>query len=150
MHWGAFRASLDTTLALGFLYMIRCSLHGAALKKNVPNLQRKVRAATTATEPGGSPTKRALPKPVSIGAHRRLFSEAVDIEQMNLPSADVDGTDAGTATKTLITEQAAPTKHSLNEILLLYGLSQFLCALIGSFGITPSVAASNTMYTVSH
>jgi len=49
-----------------------------------------------------------------------------------------------------VVEQATPTKHSLNEILLCYGVSQFLCALVGSFGITPSVAASNTMYTVSH
>jgi hypothetical protein len=39
--WEAFTASVPTVLALAFLYVIRCSLHSAALKKNIPNVTRK-------------------------------------------------------------------------------------------------------------
>jgi hypothetical protein len=38
VFWEAFMASLPTVLALAFLYVIRCSLHSAALKKKIPNL----------------------------------------------------------------------------------------------------------------
>jgi MFS superfamily sulfate permease-like transporter len=41
VFWEAFRASVPTVLALAFLYVIRCSLHSAALKKNIPNVTRK-------------------------------------------------------------------------------------------------------------
>ena len=41
VHWPAFRAGISTMSALAFLYLIRCSLHAAALKKNIPNVTRK-------------------------------------------------------------------------------------------------------------
>ena len=41
VHWGAFRNSLPTVCALAFLYIVRCSLHATALKKNIPNVTRK-------------------------------------------------------------------------------------------------------------
>ena len=37
----AFQACIPTMLALAFLYLVRCSLHSAALKKNIPNVTRK-------------------------------------------------------------------------------------------------------------
>lgn len=141
IHWTGFRAGLDTALALGFLYMIRCSLHGTALKKNVPNLRRKVRVANE-----GVTSNR--PKARKGGGHRRIFSEAVDIEHISLTN-DSEASATIPNSQMTITEQASPTKHSLNEILFLYGISQYVCAVVGSFGITPSVAASSTMYTVS-
>ena len=39
--WEAAAAGIPTVLALAFLYVIRCSLHSAALKKNIPNVTRK-------------------------------------------------------------------------------------------------------------
>ena len=39
--WRAVWESIPTMLALAFLYIIRCSLHSAALKKNIPNVTRK-------------------------------------------------------------------------------------------------------------
>ena len=33
-------SGIPTATALAFLYLIRCSLHAAALKKNVPNVTR--------------------------------------------------------------------------------------------------------------
>jgi hypothetical protein len=41
VHWPSFRAGISTMSALAFLYLIRCSLHAAALKKNVPHVTRK-------------------------------------------------------------------------------------------------------------
>lgn len=41
VYWPAFRAGLSTMSALAFLYLIRCSLHAAALKKNIPNVTRQ-------------------------------------------------------------------------------------------------------------
>ncbi|CAB9515416.1 solute carrier family 26 [Seminavis robusta] len=40
VHWPSFRAGLATMSALVFLYVIRSSLHAAALKKNIPNVTR--------------------------------------------------------------------------------------------------------------
>jgi MFS superfamily sulfate permease-like transporter/CRP-like cAMP-binding protein len=39
--WSAVKAALPHMLALSILYLIRCSLHAAALKKNLPNVTRK-------------------------------------------------------------------------------------------------------------
>jgi hypothetical protein len=41
VHWPSFRAGISTMSALAFLYLIRCSLHAAALKKNIPNVTRR-------------------------------------------------------------------------------------------------------------
>ena len=41
VHWPSFRAGISTMSSLAFLYLIRCSLHTAALKKNIPNVTRK-------------------------------------------------------------------------------------------------------------
>lgn len=41
VHWPSFQAGISTMSALAFLYLIRCSLHSAALKKNIPNVTRK-------------------------------------------------------------------------------------------------------------
>lgn len=38
--WEAVWAALSPTIALAFLYLIRCSLHAAAIKKNIPNVTR--------------------------------------------------------------------------------------------------------------
>jgi hypothetical protein len=40
VHWKAFQKGLPMVCALAFLYLIRCSLHTAALKKNIPLLTR--------------------------------------------------------------------------------------------------------------
>eukprot|EP00521_Asterionellopsis_glacialis_P011202 CAMPEP_0195293998 /NCGR_PEP_ID=MMETSP0707-20130614/13943_1 /TAXON_ID=33640 /ORGANISM="Asterionellopsis glacialis, Strain CCMP134" /LENGTH=932 /DNA_ID=CAMNT_0040354855 /DNA_START=29 /DNA_END=2824 /DNA_ORIENTATION=- len=42
IHFGAVKAGFPTALALAFLYLVRCSLHAAALKKNIPNVTRKI------------------------------------------------------------------------------------------------------------
>lgn len=113
--------------------MIRCSLHAAALRKSVPNLKRQVKAfAEVPPPPRESPSKATR--------HRRLFSEVIDIEHA-LPLASL----------TQVTKFESPkqTRHGLKEILTNYGISQFVCATVGSFAITPSVAASPIMYTVS-
>ena len=41
VHWPSFKAGISTMSSLAFLYLIRCSLHTAALKKNIPNVTRK-------------------------------------------------------------------------------------------------------------
>jgi hypothetical protein len=41
VFWEAVVACIPTIVALAFLYLVRCSLHSAALKKNIPNVTRK-------------------------------------------------------------------------------------------------------------
>lgn len=130
VHFDAVLAGLDMTVALSFLYMIRCSLHGAALKRSVPNLSRKT-TKSLATSPHHA--KRI------DRAHRRIFSEAIDIEQGSsqlFPSGEQE----------VVTEHPPQTKHDLKEILLAYAHSQYISALVGGFAITPSVAAAPTMF----
>lgn len=60
VHWEAYVGGLRTVLALIFLYLLRCSLHSAALKKLIPKVTRAV-------PPGLSPKDRTSfsrkPKP---------------------------------------------------------------------------------------
>lgn len=57
LHMKAFKAGIPTVVALTFLYLIRCSLHAAALKKNIPNLTRKTVLQSPLT-PSPFPRKR--------------------------------------------------------------------------------------------
>ena len=45
--------------------------------------------------------------------------------------------------------KAKPTNASLKEILLQYGYALYVCGFVGSFAVTPCVAVSPTMFTVS-
>ncbi|CAB9515417.1 solute carrier family 26 [Seminavis robusta] len=65
VHWPSFRAGLATMSALVFLYVIRCSLHAAALKKNLPNVTRAAAQQPPAHVISSSNTKTA--KEPSLG-----------------------------------------------------------------------------------
>ena len=141
VHWGAVGKGLETTVALSFLYMIRCSIHGTALKKNIPTLSRVEKVKK---EPP-TDTIRPLPlarRPTVVRAHHRKFSEAVDIDgaqQEQTTSSDVHAT-------TIVT--AKPSKASLKTILTQYGYSQLISGLVGGFAVIPCVATAPTMYMV--
>jgi hypothetical protein len=138
VHWGAVYKGLSTSIAMGFLYLIRCSVHGTALKKNIPNLSRKAKQSDSSLS---SPKRlSSLQKPV----RSRTFSEAVDIEAVVPHPAATKGSDAN-SNKVV---SAKPTNITLKAILLPYGYSQFLSALVGGFAITPSIAASPMMFTL--
>lgn len=49
VRWDAAKAGLSPILALAFLYVIRCSLHSAALKKNIGQVTRKVDGAKSSS-----------------------------------------------------------------------------------------------------
>ena len=134
VKWTAVWKGLETVVALGFLYLIRCSIHGAAMKKNVRNLQRRAKKSVTPASGMPSPPRRPPNR------HQRKFSEALDIENLNSIVAGNNNEDD--------MEKAKPTNIPLGDILIQYGFSQFLCAAVGGFAVTPSVAASSTMYTV--
>ena len=143
VHWGAVLKGFTTAIALGFLYMIRCSVHSTALKKNVPNLSRMVRI--------DDPVAMASPKPSTNrppSMRSRKFSETVDIEAVMLHTAppSTSSNDGKPAKKVIY---ANPTNVPLKTILTQYSYSQFVSALVGGFAIVPSVAASPTMFTVS-
>jgi hypothetical protein len=121
---------MDTTVALSFLYLTRCSLHGACLKKNVRNLVRTAKTVKTEVAVRGK------------GRQRRTFSEVIDIENLTIPS-----TQSGSPGTTI--EKAKPTNISLKDILIVYGYSQYICAFAGSFAITPAINSSLTMFVVS-
>jgi hypothetical protein len=141
VHWEAVSKGMETTVALSFLYMIRCSIHGTALKKNIPTLTRvETVAAETVVEP-----LRPLGltnRPAIIQAHLRKFSEAVDIEGPR-PEAEVS---VDTSTTILVT--AKQTKASLKTILTQYGYSQLISGIVGGFASIPCVATAPTMFMV--
>lgn len=81
VHWGAVWQGFGTAAALGFLYMIRCSVHATALKKNVPNLVRTERVD------GGrvaltQPKSPFLPRPGPLKQQRRQFSEGTFLREL--------------------------------------------------------------------
>eukprot|EP00977_Amphora_coffeiformis_P021592 scaffold9519_cov183-Amphora_coffeaeformis.AAC.8 len=65
VHWEAYMSALQPVLALVFLYLLRCSLHSAALKKLIPKVTRtpppsaSLRGGIYASS--GRPTKRKVP-----------------------------------------------------------------------------------------
>jgi hypothetical protein len=137
---------------MGFLYLVRCSVHGTALKKNIPNLSRTVKADDpSAAALMGSPPVSPAPnmrRPAPIRS--RKFSEAVDIEAViEQPSNGAAANADASKTEAAVVIHAKPTNIPLKEILLQYGYSQFVVTLVGGIAITPAVAASPTMFTVS-
>jgi hypothetical protein len=136
VHWGAVMKGLNTAIALGFLYMIRVSVHGTALKKNIPNLARTVKIDDSSV---ASPFRTSISRPPTKA---RTFSEAVDIEAVMQPIA------AGAAKPTTKVIHAKPTNITLKKILIQYGYSQFISAAVGGFACAPSVGAAPTMYMV--
>jgi len=141
VHWGAVAKGFETSIALSFLYLIRCSLHAAALKKNVPNLSR-VEKIEKASPPRLSLVRQSTARFSNV-RHRRDFSEILDIEKVQLDTSEDFGD--GEATRVVT---AKPTNASLKHILLEYGHAQFVCGLLGSFAVTPCVAVAPTMFTV--
>jgi MFS superfamily sulfate permease-like transporter/CRP-like cAMP-binding protein len=157
VHWGAVQNGMSNAVALSFLYLIRCSVHGAALKKNIPNLVHKVRmsdedSAKKDEEPEDTDGMPRSPVPPGRKSkHSKMFSEAVDIEAVlngggTALSTHISGQDAGTNKANYQLVHAKPTNITLKEISATYGCSQLVVVLTGGFPITPSVAASSTMY----
>jgi MFS superfamily sulfate permease-like transporter len=143
VHWSAVQKGLSTAVALSFLYLIRCSVHGAALKKNIPNLARKVRSddpALTSFSVGDdgalSPNHRTSHPKV----RSRRFSEAVDIEAVMQPfNGNTQGGNGEAEQKPKYEIlHAKPTNVSLKSISLTYGCSQLVSALVGGFAVTPA------------
>jgi hypothetical protein len=151
VHWQAVADGMSTAIALGFLYVIRCSVHGAALKKNLPNLSRTVKGHDLANDDDDDddtddfPKSPKLPRPVGLRA--RQFSEAVDIEAVMQPANKAAV--SSEPKKSVHVIHAKPSNITLKAILTPYGMSQFVAALFGGFACTPSVAASSTMFSVS-
>ena len=125
--------------------------HGAALKKNISNLARRVlsddkptAAIASESEDGKHNNNEIIiSKPPSIKS--RKFSEAVDIEAvMSVPVAQAitkngnsnDGKEVETPKYQII--QANSTNISLKTISLTYGWSQVMTALVGGFAVTPA------------
>jgi hypothetical protein len=143
VHWGAVADGMSTAMALGFLYVIRCSVHGAALKKNMSNLVRTVRTTAEVHE-----KIEASPKISRPATYRtRQFSEAVDVEAVMPPPSEKSIASTNTLGVTVV--HAKPSNVSLKVILTTYGMSQLVSALFGGFAITPAVSASTTMFSVS-
>jgi hypothetical protein len=141
IHWGAVVQGLETTFALSCLYLIRCSLHGTALKKNVATMSRMERVKVEPVVEPLKPLTLARKTTVKQG-HRRRFSEVVDIDGIQPVEASAD---ASCAT-VLVT--AKPTQATLKEILVQYGYSQLISSLVGGFAIIPCIATAPTMFTV--
>ncbi len=142
VHWQAVANGMSTAIALGFLYVVRCSVHGAALKKNLPNLSRTIKGADVIKEDiQSSPT---IVRPVTI--RTRQFSESVDIEAVMQIAPKLSALSTSKKADQVI--HAPPSNISFKAILAPYGISQFVSALFGGFAITPAVGASSTLFSV--
>ncbi len=84
-------------MSLAFLYLIRCSLHAAALKRNVSNIQRISRAQNAE-----SPLSSVNP------GRPRSFSETIDVEYNAAPSSSLPDV--------MTIEKAKPTNVSLVSV----------------------------------
>jgi hypothetical protein len=161
VHWGAVHAGMSTAVALAFLYMIRCSLHGAALKKNISLMERLAPGDQAVADENGAnrfsvresirslrPRLGSIPRPVAFG--ERGISEAVEIppSSRNVSAGGEAVINARNETKWIVIK-SDPTKHTLTEILAQYAYSQYICAFVGGFAMTPSIGPSSTLYSVS-
>jgi hypothetical protein len=162
VHWGAVQAGLSSAIALASLYMIRCSLHGAALRKNIAIMTRYVTVDSNATDQGyDSEANNVGEQMTNINAElspprrlQRQLSETVDLNAalMSLSigkMGDNKHDDEATNGRKVIAVQSQPTKHTLTEILAQYAISQWVCSLVGGFAVVPSIGPSATMYTAS-
>jgi hypothetical protein len=129
------------------------SRHGAALKKNVPNLTRKVRSDDPILKKNKSSTDLTVEKQtLAINSNPprgkfRKFSEAVDIEAVMQPLPSTTATTANGESDESGPKyeiyHAKPTNVTLKTISLTYGKSQIVSALVGGFAITPSGKSSH-------
>ena len=119
--------------------------HGAALKKNIPNLARVVPSGKITTEATNEveDEKHSNMRINTKSSHAIKFSEVVDIETvMMTPFAegrthhdnDING-DKGIKFCTIY---AKPTSISLKDIYETYGWSQIVTFIVGGFPITPA------------
>lgn len=76
IHWGAFKTCLPTVFALAFLYVIRSSLHAAAVKKNIPNVTRK-KPASEQDDPPKAKKPVALQKILEKGYGYAQFMASI-------------------------------------------------------------------------
>lgn len=121
VFWEAFFAGMPMMMALVLLYLVRCSLHSAALKKNIPNVTRK---------------------PEHLNQHDNESSISSSIRGSYSLRSSKGRT---TSTSTRATKRKGPL--TLNFILEHgYGYSQLLNGLVGGIAIAPSVAASLTLF----
>lgn len=109
------------------------------MKKNVPNLQRAKRDYVPPLAADMDLSAMSL-STESPARHQRKFSEIIDIEHLMAHASSSEPISS--------IEQAKPTNVSLKDILIQYGLSQYFCGIVGGFAVTPSVAASGTMFVV--
>lgn len=109
--WSAVAKGINPAFSLAFLYLIRSSLHGAALKRNVSNIQRIAKAHDN--RPPCSPNGPG---------RRRSFSEPVDIE-CNVATSSL-------SSDTLLIEKAKSTNIALVSPVTFYLIYWFTNDLI--------------------
>jgi MFS superfamily sulfate permease-like transporter len=119
IHWGAVQACLPTVAALSFLYLIRCSLHSAAVRKNTSNVTR-----------------------TSGPSNHNDGDEYGDDDGGAECSKSIERATVSTEKN----QQRTPVPTLGNILERGYGYSQLLTALVGGFPVAPSVAASVTMF----
>jgi hypothetical protein len=144
-------SGLPTVVALAFLYLLRCSLHAAALRKNIPNVTRAPKDLSKQSnsfqpnflEPGTVPMAVVPAPPRKRWGHTRGESTASfqyhPLEPVPIPAIIPSEKNEKPPRKTQI---------SMLKILMWYGNSLICSALVGGFGNVPSIAASKTLFDV--
>lgn len=133
VHWGAVWEGMSMACALSFLYMLRCSLHLAALKKSAAQHVRTTSDLANVPNPPLSESSVTPP-------HRRKFSEALDIEAVVATSSRM--------TSAANVVRAKQSTLSLPSMMNTYAISQLVSAAVGSFGVAPALGISKIMSSV--
>jgi len=129
--WEAVTNGVPTILALAFLYLIRCSLHAAAVRKNIPQVTRKPNLQSSS-----SPINPVHNDP-SSGAEAASSLAGIREEE-----GRIDDTD-----KSQDKQKKKTKPPSIGEILEKgYGFTLLLASVSGGIAVAPSLAASITMF----
>eukprot|EP00548_Thalassiothrix_antarctica_P012186 CAMPEP_0194155466 /NCGR_PEP_ID=MMETSP0152-20130528/64686_1 /TAXON_ID=1049557 /ORGANISM="Thalassiothrix antarctica, Strain L6-D1" /LENGTH=1083 /DNA_ID=CAMNT_0038862353 /DNA_START=98 /DNA_END=3349 /DNA_ORIENTATION=- len=141
VSWNAVWNSMETVVALSFLYLLRCSLHAISLKKNVKYFKRTVTRKKNTKDRNDSGVSDN--DSYSSGIKRGFSSENSFKTFDTKLTRDVDNDQE----ENFVITAKNPTMP-LSKILMVYSYSQFIAAAVGSFGVTAATASAPTMYSL--
>ena len=160
VNWKAVGDGLGHMAALAFLYLLRSSIHASAMKKNVGNLVRRIPMDhTLEREPNTdqeslleTTTRRKNQRPSVLSkltqSIRMVQMSMQDPKALKPQTTNTVPSNASTHRIEYREIRATPPRRSLESIFREYSYALFVVAMVGGFGVCPTVATSNTMYAI--
>mmetsp|Transcript_25689 Transcript_25689/g.60414 ORF Transcript_25689/g.60414 Transcript_25689/m.60414 type:complete len:1133 (+) Transcript_25689:154-3552(+) len=138
VFWPAYVSGIRNMLALTVLYLIRCSLHAAALKKNIPNVTRTPMEGNHRRPSGKIDENPLLSRP---GESQSNVLESQEIV------ATVENTNKDVNLERIKAANDTKRKLALDFILEKgYAYPHLVAAVTGAISVGPALAASMTLF----